>query len=67
MNGGQFIHRSSDHLPPESPFIIGFQPAAKRRGRQRRAGRGDVSALRNGCISMQSAGTYPACLWFYHK
>ncbi|MGP0845708.1 hypothetical protein [Serratia sp. CY83965] len=28
---------------------------------------GDVSALRNGCISMQSAGTYPACLWFHHK
>ncbi|MCC7686752.1 hypothetical protein [Serratia marcescens] len=55
FTAGKPIHHRLSALPPNGAGDNGARVGC------------DVSALRNGCISMQSAGTYPACLWFHHK
>ncbi|EPG8398312.1 hypothetical protein [Serratia marcescens] len=55
FTAGKPIHHRLSALPPNGAGDNGARVG------------GDVSALRNGCISMQSASTYPACLRFHHK
>ncbi|MEE4611292.1 hypothetical protein [Serratia marcescens] len=55
FTAGKPIHHRLSALPPNGAGDNGARVG------------GDVSALHNGCISMQRPDASPACLWFHHK